>query len=453
MRKKIRSLLIVLTILILSACQSLTATALPSQPAIETTATSQLATETPKATPTFISATKESLAGLIISSPILGTPQEHPGWQPTEMITPNGLGIINSEGELIKFSGAGLFESFSPSGVQIVYQHGFEDEYTDRIDNLYVYNSITGETVEIFDSLENEGGKTVISWLQDEQKFIYYNDYETVLFEAFGYFGARQLLLADVTTGQATLLINDGYQFDVSPDQTQIAYTTGEILDSKTDTGGSHRFGCFQPRIYNIALSSSQTFDVSQLKEKPVCLGHPKWSPDGRQIAWMGYFEDDTFHPVIFNLQDETGTIYKALNQKPKGSNLPNNWYFGEPYFGGSFEPDWIDNYTFWTPSYEVNIETGETSTPRAIDLPYNPGRNEYLESPDGSFNVSLNEERDLILLSNMNENFLGSFLLDDLYHGPKLEILTSKYGLFMPGRTNIAGWSPFAPPPNIGNN
>ena len=451
--KKIKSLLIAFTILVLSSCQSSTETTLPSQPAIETTATSQPTIEPPKSTPTLMSKHNESLAGLIISSPILGAPYEVPGVQPPTLITPNGLGIINSEGKLIKFSDAGVFESFSPSGVQIVYQHGFEDEKTDYIDNLYVYNSMTGKTIEILDDLENEGGKTVISWLQEEQKFIYYNDYFTVLFEAFGYFGAKQLFLADVTTGRTVLLINDGYQFDVSPDQTKIAYTTGEILNSKTDTGGqgSQRFGCFQPHIYNIASSSSQPFDFDQLKEKPVCLGHPKWSPDGKQIAWMGYFEEDTFRPVIFDLQDNTGRIYSALDQEPRGNHRPTNWYFGEPYFGGSFDPEWVDPSTFWTPSYEVNVDTGKTSNPRELDSPYNPRRNEYLISPDGLFNVSLNEERDTIILSDTNENLLASFLLNDIYNGPKLEILTS--GFFLSGRTEIVGWSPFAPPSTIGNN
>jgi hypothetical protein len=427
-----------------------TETRASSQPTIDSTATLQ----PPTKTPTFIPVTEKLLAGLIISSPILGTPIEVPGVQPPEMITPNGLGIINSEGRLIKFSGAGLFESFSPSGTQIVYQHGFEDEYYDHIDNLFVYNSMTGDTVEIIDDLENEGGKTIISWAQDEQEFIYYNDFLTVLFEAYGYFEPKQLLRADIQTGKTKLLLSDGYQFDVNPDQTQIAYTTGEILVSKTDSeneNSSRKFGCFQPRIYNIASSVSLPFGVDQLSEKPVCLGYPKWSPDGQKIAWMGYFQDDTFRSVVFDLDDKTGRVYDALDKKPVSTNFPTSWFFGEPYFGGYFEPNWIDNSIFWTPSYEVNVETGEISAPREINPPYSPRRDKYIKSLDGLFNVSLNEERDIIKLNDTNGNVRSSFLLDELYDGERYEILTS--GFFLQGWTEIVGWSPFVPPPNIENN
>ncbi|NJC97329.1 MAG: hypothetical protein FIB03_13500 [Anaerolineae bacterium] len=450
---------VTLAMFILSSCQSSTTPPSPlqstaetetnSQPVIDSTTTPQPATKAPTVTPTLIPVTKKSLAGLIISSPILGVPLEVPGVQPSTMITPNGLGIINSKGELIKFADAGLFESFSPSGIQIVYQHGFEDEYYDYIDNLFVYNSMTGETVEIFDDLEYEGGKTVISWSQDEQQFIYYNDYLTVLFEAFGYFAPKQLLLADVSTGQTISLINDGYQFDISPDRSQIAYTTGELIDIEIESDGGKtlgKFGCFQPHIYDITSSSSQPFNVSSLNEKPVCLGYPKWSPDGREIAWIGYFENNTFRPIIFDLDDKVGHVYEVLDQKPIRTNLPTSWYFGEPYFGGRFEPDWVGDYIFWTPSYEVNTETGKASTPRELEVSGNPKwAKYYIESPDGSFNVSLSEERDVIILSDDNENLLASFLVDDVYNGPRQEILTS--GFFLPGRTYIAGWSTFAPP------
>lgn len=450
MKKKIKFLLIAFVILIYPSCQTLPETVPPSQTSTSKPSMSQLPTETAQAAPTFQSLSAESLAGLIISSPILGSPYEVPGVQPSEIVTSNGLGIINSEGELINFSEAGLFEGFSPSGAQIVYQHGFEDDYTDYIDNLYVYNSTTGQTVEILDDLENEGGKTVLSWLQDEQKFVYYNDYLTVLFEAYGYFGAKQLLLADTKTGQTTLLINDGYQFDVSPSQTQIAYTTGDVLDLKTKAYGGQLlevFGCFQPHIYNIASSATQPFDMSQLKEKPVCLGYPKWSPDGKKIAWMGYFADDAFHPVIFNLQDGGGTIYDAIDQKPESSLFPTSWFFGNRYS----EPDWLDNFTFWTPAYEVNVETGETFTPRKINPTYNPRRDEYLVSPNGLFDVSLNEERNAIKLNDINGNVLTFIFPDDIYNRPKHEILTN--GLFLLGKTNIVGWSPFAPLSTAGVN
>jgi hypothetical protein len=455
-RQKSKLPRIVFVILLLTSCQRLRPTPTSSPTAIQATATSQPTatpqptSEPPTVTPTLIPVTEKSLAGLIISSPLLGTPYEVPGVRPTESITPNGLGIINADGKLISFSDAGLFEGFSPSGVHMVYQRGLEHEYNDFLENLYVYNATTGETVEIVDDVENEGGKRVLAWLQDEQTLVYYNDYETVLFEAFGYFAPKQLLTADVTTGQTKLLIKDGYQFDVSPDQTQIAYTTGRLLDSKTDQEQGKRFACFQPYIYNINTASSQAFEVSQLTEKPVCLGYPQWSPDGKSIAWMGYFEDDTFRPVVFNLQENAGRIYDPLEQKPWASRVPSNWFFGEPPFGGEFQPAWMDVSVFWTPSYEVNVETGETSTPRARDRRYNPKWNEYLERPDGVFRVSLNEELDTILVTDPNGNLLASFLLADLYEGPRREILTSPF--FSAGRNQLVSWSPFIPLSNTGN-
>jgi hypothetical protein len=451
-KPKITSLLITFVFLTLSSCQNLTTTPSPTQTAIKITTTPQPATETATATPTLIPVPPEALAGLIVSSPILGSPHEVPGMRPTEIITPNGLGMISSQGELIQFSDGGLFKGFSPSGRQIVYQHGFEDEYTDRIDSLYVYHVETGETTEIVENLEEEGGKVVLAWSRDEQTFIYYNDYLDVLFEAWGYFGARQLLSADVATGRTKLLINDGYQFDVSPDRTHIAYTTGKILDAKTSNEESSKaFGCFQPRIYSLASFSSQPFDVSRLDEKPVCTGYPTWSPDGKQIAWIGYFEDDTFRPVIFNLQNKAGRIYPALYQKPKSSRMPTRWYFGETDSGIQSDPHWVDNTAFWTPSYEVNVETDQTSTPREIDFPYRPGREESIQSPDGLFTVSLNEERDTLVVHDTDKKVLAAFLLDDLYHGPKLEILTSPFVL--PGVTRIIDWSPFIPAPTKGDN
>lgn len=456
MKTQKRKPLLFIFIVLLTSCQSLSPTFTLSETAIQATATSQ-PTGTPQptavpptVTPTLTSVTQKSLAGLVISSPILGAPYEVPGVEPSMLVTPNGLGIINTEGKLIPFSDGGIFEGFSPSGVHMVYQHGFEHEYNDYIDNLYVYNATTGETVEIVDDVENEGGKRVLSWSQDEQTLIYYNDYETVLFEAIGYFGPKQLLTADVTTGQTKLLIKDGYQFDVSPDQTQIAYTTGRQLDSKADPEQGRSFGCFQPYIYNIKTASSKAFDVSQLTEKPVCLGYPQWSPDGESLAWMGYFEDDTFRPVVFNLQDNVGTIYDPLEQTPWASRLPTDWFFGEPPSGGEFEPEWMDGSVFWTPSYEVNVETGEMSAPRARKLPYHPRWNEELESPDGTFRVSLNEERNTILVRDRNGNLLGSFLVDALYEGPRHEILTGIF--FQPDMPQLVSWSPFISPSSTGN-
>lgn len=454
MKNKNINLLLVFICLTISSCQS--ATTLQPQVSTETLLPSPVSTETKQPTPiptitaTFLPVSAKDLAGLIISSPILGTPQEHPSYQPSLMITPNGLGIINSEGELIKFTGAGIFESISPSGTKIVYQQGFEDEYYDYIDNLFIYNLNTGETTEILDDIENEGGKTIISWQKDEQEFIYYNDYYTRLFEAFGYFEPKQLLLADLKTGQ-TKFLTEGYQFDINPDNTEIAYTKGNLLELTSNVNGVDivkEFACFQPYIYTIASSTSHSFDVNQLNEKPICLGYPKWSSDGKYIVWMGYFEDITFRPVIFDLKEGTAFVYDALEQKPVGSNVPVNWFFGDT----NTEPNWVDNSTFWTSSYEVNIETGEILEPRTrtIELTYNSWSNYPLESFNKLFNVSMNEERDLILIRDKNENIIASYKFDDIYSGERYEIIQSGFHLL--GRTHIVGWSPFAPTPNVGN-
>ena len=454
MKQKTGQLFITLILLLLTSCQG--QTTLPLAPTVEIlalqtvgppSATAEPPTELPTMTPRFPTLTETSLSGLVISSSILGAPYEV---EPSTFVTPNGLGIINVEGKLVTFSDGGLFVGFSPSAVHLVYQRGIEHEYNDYVENLYVYNATTGETVELVDDLENEGGKNVLAWSPDEQTLIYYNDYETVLFEAYGYFRPKQLLIADVTTGQTRLLVQDGYQFDVSPDQRQIAYTTGQLLESKTDKEQGRSFGCFQPNIYNMDTASSQPFDVSQLTEKPVCLGYPQWSPDGDKIAWVGYFADDTFRPVVFDIKNHVGRIYEPLKQKPGGSRAPTKWFLGEPPFGGNFEPAWMDDSVFWTPSYEVNVETGEMSTPRVRKLPYQPLRNESLESPDGTLRVSLNEGRDTILVRDRDENLLASFLVDNLYDGPGHEILTSTF--FQPYRTTLVSWSPFIPLANTGN-
>src|SRR5688572_15841042 len=112
--------LLIVFVILFTSCQSLPPTPTLSQTVIEATATSQ-PTATPQPTaepaiviPTLISVSKKSLAGLIISSPILGAPYEVPGVAPTTLVTLNGLGIINAEGKLIPFSDGGLFEGFSP---------------------------------------------------------------------------------------------------------------------------------------------------------------------------------------------------------------------------------------------------------------------------------------------------------------------------------------------------
>jgi hypothetical protein len=440
--------LFLFSLLTLSAClpkngieSSATSPTLISEPTVVFTFTSTKPpfTQTPvQPTSTTFPVSAKDLAGLIISSPILGTPQEVPETSPpNNMTTPNGLGIINSDGELIKFADAGLFEGISPSGDMIVYQYGYPYELTSYVGNLNVYDITTGKTVEILDDLDYEGGKTVISWLQDETKVIYYHDLLTVLFEAYGYFRPKQLFLADIKTGQTNLLL-EGYQFDVSPDGMQIAYTTGEILASKTiEYGGSLNevFGCFQPRIYSMASGTSFSFDITSLSKPPICLGYPKWSPDGNYIAWIGYFEDDKFYPVIFNLKNQTAEIYQSLEENPSSSLLPTSWLRRE-------EPLWVDASVYWAVSYEVNVENGKISTPREVILPYAPWRNKYIQSPNGLLKASLNSERDQIFLMDNNENFLSSFTLESLYSGERYEIVSYPFGVNI-----IEGWSPDAPP------
>lgn len=446
MRKK--NSLFLISFLILSACLSNNginaseiSPTVTSEPTVVITFTSikPPVTQTPvQPTLTTFPVSAKDLAGLIISSPLLGTPQEIPETSPpNNMTTPNGLGIINLEGELIKFADAGFFEGVSPSGTKIVYQFGYPYEVTSYAGNLNVYNITTGKTVEIVDDLDFEGIKTVIAWLQDEKKIIYYHDLLTVLFEAYGYFRPRQLFLADINTGQTKLLL-EGYQFDVSPDGSQIAYTTGEILASKTiEYGGSlnETFGCFQPRIYSMNSGISFSFDITSLSKQPICLGYPKWSPDGNYIAWIGYFEDDKFYPVIFNLKDQTTEIYQNLEEKPSSGLLPTIWLHGE-------DPLWVDTSIYWAVSYEVNAETGVISIPREVTLPYAPWRNKYIQSPNGFLKATLNTERDQIILMDNNENFLSSFTLESLYSGERYEIMSYPFGVNI-----IEGWLPDAPP------
>lgn len=448
MSMKVNNFLFLFSFLILSACIGKNGIDAPeisstvtSEPTvlIKFTSTKPPVTQTPaQPTSTTFPVSAKDLAGLIISSPLLGTPQEIPETSPpNNMTTPNGLGIISLEGELIKIADAGFFEGISPSGTKIVYQFGYPYEVTSYFGNLSVYDITTGKTVEILDDLDFEGRKTVISWLQDEKKIIYYHDLLTVLFEAYGYFRPQQLFLADIKTGQAKLLL-EGYQFDVSPDGMQIAYTTGEILASKTiEYGGSLNevFGCFQPRIYSMVSGTSVSFDITSLSKSPICLGYPQWSPDGNYIAWIGYFEDDKFYPVIFNLKNQTAEIYQSLEENPSSSLLPTSWLRRE-------EPLWVDTSIYWAVSYEVNLETGAISIPREVTLPYSPWRNEYIQSPNGVLKASLNSERDQVILMDNSENFLSSFKLESLYSGERYETTSYPFGVNI-----IEGWLPNAPP------
>jgi hypothetical protein len=410
--------------IILLACQPLT-------PAVTSEPTSRPPTApAPSATPTPELVTEKSLAGLLVSSPALGSLQEFG-------IQSYGLGIVNEDGELVRIADPAQFDSYSPSGKKIVYQHGYSQGLTRYAYHLKVYHADTGQTVEVEDGLE--GVKEVITWLDSEpDKFIYFNNYGALLFEAYGYFEGQEILMADSSTGEVSLLLEDVFQFEVSPDQTLIAFTNGEQLKLQTDNM-EYGAGCFHPQLYNIAQAASSAFDLSSLSEEPVCAGYPMWAPDGKRIAWIGYFEDDTFRPIVFDVGTGKGKFYDEIPAHG-GGQFPGGW-------GINPSPGWIDERTFWTPNYEVDTETDTTSTSRENpwgEVIYS-SEPEPTTHPDGKLNVKLAEG--VIEVTYTNGNILASYALDDLYKGSKGPISfadTEYYPTFLPD------WSPYAPPAGV---
>ena len=344
------------------------------------------------ATPTLISTTEKSLAGLIISSQALSSLQ-------TDYIRSRGLGIINEVGELIRIADLAWYDSYSPEGDVIVYQHGYSEDLAVTAYNLKAYHVATGKTVELDDNLD--GYKDILMWLDfDPAQFIYSNDLESLLFEAYGYFDGQEILVANSHTGETSLLLENVQQFDLSPDSTEIAYTLGEITKDN--------YACFQPYLYDINLSSSSLLDTGNLDIEPICMGYPKWSPNGKHIAWMGYMGNQEFRPVIFNLEDGTGKIFDAVDGQVQGTWIA-DWSI--PRTG------WVDENIYWATEYEIDIRTGDTFSPREDPLP-----DEYFEitydlvvRPDGLLSAELNDDG-LITLSDSNGNTLASYSLYELY-------------------------------------
>jgi hypothetical protein len=424
MKKRVVYLPVVLLFVSL-ACQAVAGPALGTEPmdgAAAPTATTEPAVALPSPTPTLEPVSEKSLAGLIISSPAFGAQQDGGYWR--------GLGIINEAGELIHVANEAWYLGYSPSGL-LVYQHGYGYGLERYAYNMKVYHADTGRTLEITDDLE--GIKEFLGWV-DPVRFMYVNHYEWLLFEAYGYFEGSEVLMADGESGQASLLFEHAFQFRVSPDRSRIAYTTGTKMDTDGETM-QEGAGCFEAHLYDLASSTSTHFETDGLPESPLCMGYPKWSPDGKRIAWIGYFQDGTFRPLVFNLEDGTGVIYPEIKVFG-GSQFPGGWSMG-------YSPSWIDEHTLWTEAYEVDVQTGQETSPRENTWTF--PNSATVARPDGRLAVELNDG--VLEIRDVNGVSLASYPLDDLYHGGRNQIRFDAGEEF---RAYIEDWGSFAPPAGV---
>ena len=416
MKTRVIYLMVVLLFVSL-ACQAVAGPSLSGETVSTATAESQIAPPTP--TSTLEPVSEKTLAGLVVSSPAFG---EVGYWR--------GLGIVNEAGKLIHVADEAWYLGYSPSGL-LVYQHGYGYGLDRYASNLKVYHAGAGRTVEIIDGLE--GIKEFLAWM-DSKRFVYANRYEWLLFEAYGYFEGAEVLMADGESGEASLLFEHAFQFQVNPDRSQIAYTTGTKVEAESEKM-QRGAGCFEGHLYDLASSTSTRFETNGLVESPLCMGYPEWSPDGKRIAWIGYFSDGTFHPIVFNLEEGTGAAYPEISVSGS-SQFPSGWSMGYP-------PAWIDEHTLWTEAYEVDVQSGRQTTPRENTWTY--GGSVQVTSPDGRLVAGLN--KGVIEIQDTNGNSLAAYPLDDLYQGSRNRIGFDAGEEF---QTFIEDWGAFAPPADV---
>lgn len=408
---------IVIALLTSLACRALSVPF--SSPTAQPTS---IPTPNPTSMPTLEPVTEKSLAGLLIASPVFGMgPGPYMGDMPVR-----GLGIVNRDGQLVQFAEAGFLADDAPIGPYLVYQ-SFE-QGAESYGKLRAFDVDTGQTMDIADDLKGE--KRVLGWHPSTpEKFIYTNDLLAFMFEAYGYFEGSEILLADASTGGTTVLLEHTFQSDLSPDRTKLAYATGQ-QNQEAREHMQEGAGCFKPRILDVATSASSAFDTSPLTDQPLCMGYPNWSPDGKWLAWVGYFSDDTFRTVIFETSTGKGTVYEPLNLFASGQSA-SSWNL--------WEVKWLDEVTFLAQDYQIDIVTGEVSAPDSA-----PVFNEGATRPDGL--VSANLEGGVLTIVDGQGTLLGTFSLDELYGGE-----TDEYGFdgteFMV--TTLINWAPFAPAGN----